>query len=180
MPDKDLGSVLCNRLFLICPTDYIEQAIQNQFNGETYYYTALGVYFEWDHKIESWLWELICEQGIDQIVIVSAIDNIFYSGDLDKNSRRSYPIDEAVIETKKKLSKHLMQPEIFSSNLHLLVARHLANQKQRFLETTSLGSRIRSGGIEVKAYVYRPQEETFCSLEECIQRGNLLSSVSVN
>jgi hypothetical protein len=130
MSNKSLKSSSMRRLFLICPTDNLEQVISNDFEGETFFCTALGGYFEFDLKTQSNVWDLICENDINQIVFVIGINNVFFKHAFEKKVKHNYRVDEALSKTKKKIFKHLMYLEVFSSNFHLLAAHHLANQKK--------------------------------------------------
>jgi len=180
MPNKNLKKNSIKRLFLICPTDRMEQLIVNHFRGEVYFYTALGAYFEFDLRVQSKLWDLIGEYRIEQVIFVTAINNVFYKQVFDKNEKHNYPIDEILAETKKEISKHRIHPEVFSSNLHLLAARHLKNQKQRLLSTRFLGNRLREKNIIVDAYAYQPEKKIFSSYREIEKMGCLLKSISYN
>ncbi len=181
MHNNSLGrKTLSKTLFLVCPTDNMEQLILNNFKGEAFFYTALGVYFEFDFRTESRLWELICENGINQIIFVSTIHNIFYQHAYARKGKHNFPIDKVLAETKKKISKNLIQPEAFGSNFHLLAAKHLRNQKKRLLSSPYLGEHLKKEKIPVKAYVYEAHEKIFYHLREIEQRGYLLNSISNN
>jgi len=180
MLNKSLGEKSVKRLFLICPTDNIEQLICNNFTGEAFFYTALGGYFEFDFNTQSNLWDLICKKNINQIVFVSAINNVFYKHAFEKNVKHNYPVDEALSETKKKVFKYLMHPEVFSSNFHLLAARHLINQKKRLLATRYLGNHLKREKVSAKAYVYQPEDNFFYSPREIEEKGYLINSLSYN
>ena len=171
MPKNSLKSTSIRSLFLICPTDNLEQDISNEFAGEAFFYTALGGYFEYDLKTQSDVWDLICEKGINQIVFVCGINNVFFKHAFEEKVRHYYRVDEALIKTKKKIFKHLIHPEVFSSNFHLLAAHHLTNQKNRLLSTPYLGGYLKREEIPVKAYVYQPEEHIFYPLNKIDEKG---------
>ena len=180
MLDKSLRTSSVQRLFLVCPTDCIEQTILNDFKGKAFFCTALGVYFEFDFVMQSNLWDLICEQSIKQVVFVTAIDNVFYENVFNEKLKLNFPADEALAGVKKRISKHLIQPGVFSSNYHLLVANYLKNQSRRLMSSSYLGSRLRSEKISVNAYVYDPMKKHFSSCRKTEQMGNLINSISPN
>lgn len=161
MPNRFVKTNSKKILFLICPTDSMEKSILTHFSGVGYFYTALGVYFEYDFTMQSELWELICEHRIEEVVFVTAFNNVFFVDVSNKNVKHSYPVDEALAEAKSRISKHLIQPEVFSSNYHLLVANHLKHQKRRLLSTNYLGSRLKKEKIMVNAYAYHPEKINF-------------------
>ncbi len=180
MPNKSLKTSSVKRLFLICPTDCLEEPILNHFAGEGYFYTALGAYFEFDFMAQSSLWDLICEHTIEQVVFVTAIDNVFYQDVFNKNVKHNYPVDEALAKVKKEISKHQIQPEVFSSNFHLLVAKHLKSQKKRLLSSSYLGNRLSEEKITIDAYAYQPEKRLFSSYHEIEKMGYMLNNISNN
>ena len=180
MPKNSLKSTSNRSLFLICPTDNLEQDISNDFPGEAFFCTALGGYFEFDLETQSNIWDLICEKGINQIVFVCGINNVFFKHAFEEKVRHNYRVDEALSKTKKKIFKHLMYPGVFSSNFHLLAAHHLANQKKRILATLYLGNQLKREKIFVKAYVYQPEGHFFYPLNEIEEKGYLMQRISYN
>lgn len=161
---------------MVCPTDGMEQLIRKKFEGEAFFYTALGLYFEFEIQSENDLWQLIVNNSVKQVVFVSSIKNVFYSDAFARNRKQCYSIDEALDKTLKSNIKH----PSFVPNIHLLAAKHLENQKQRLLSTGYLGYQIVQAGIPVEAYVYKPQTKSFCSLNEVNARGSLLNDFCAN
>jgi len=180
MSNKSLKSSSMRRLFLICPTDNLEQVISNDFEGETFFCTALGGYFEFDLKTQSNVWDLICENDINQIVFVIGINNVFFKHAFEKKVKHNYRVDEALSKTKKKIFKHSMYFEVFSSNFHLLAAHHLANQKKRLLSTLYLGNHLKREKISVNSYVYQPEDDFFYPLNEIKEKGYQMQMISYN
>ncbi len=180
MLNKSLNKESINRLFLICPTDNMEKPILNHFNGSSYFYTALGAYLEFDYESQSKLWDLVYELEIEKIVFVTSINNVFCRQVFNSMQNRNYPVDIVLAETKKEISKHLIQPEVFFSNIHLLIAKHLKNQKERLLATSILGNHLKEQNIFVEAYAYHPEKWTFSNCYEVEKIGNFLSEFSCN
>ncbi len=170
------GRESISRLFLVCPTDGMEQHIRKEFKGEAFFYTALGLYMDFDAESENELWQLIVEKNIDQVVFVSSFSNVFYNDSFDKKRRRNYPVDIALDITRKKDIKH----PSFAPNIYLLAAKHLENQKHRLLSTDYLGYHLTQNKIPVVAYVYQPKSEFFCSISEIEKRGFWLDKISAN
>ena len=115
-----------NRLFLVCPTDGMEPLIRKEFEGEAFFYTALGACFEFDIQTENSLWEMILDNDIRQIVFLSSTSNVFYQDAFSKQQKRDYPIDVALAKTRKSIFHH----KSFTPNVHLLAANHLKSQKK--------------------------------------------------
>ncbi len=66
------------KLFLICPTDFIEHTIEKEFGSECYFYTSLGLNFHWDNAIIQDIIKLIEINNINEIILVSNYRNQFY------------------------------------------------------------------------------------------------------
>jgi len=180
MPNNYLRTDPINRLFLICPTDCIEQPIHQYFDGNGYFYTALGAYFEFDFKVQSTLWELICDRNIKEVIFVTAINNLLYQDVFDRNEKHNYPVDQALEIARNEITNHTKPHKAYYSNYHLLVAHHLKKQKHRLLSTHYLGNRLRDNNIDIDVYVYQPNKEKFCSHREIEETGYLLNSISYN
>ncbi len=176
MHESSLGNEQLSRLFLVCPTDNIEQVVRKNFEGEAFFYTALGVHFEFDRQTESDLWEIIVEKSIDQVVFVSSIENVFYEDAFGNARKRNYQIDAVLTKARMKISK----PTSIAPNIHLLVAVHLASQKSRLLSTEYLGHQLTNRDIPVDICVYQPRTESFHSLGEIDEKGHLLDGISSN
>ena len=169
-----------NSLFLVCPMDRMEPLIRDKFSGEAFFCSALGVYFEYDIQTQFSLWDLIRENRIDRVIFATSVNNVFYRQAFKKIATTTYPINETLADTRKQLADHLMSSDVLFPNFHLLAAQHMANQKERLLTTQYLGAKLTKGNVEVKAYVYQPQEGVFYNLGEVEKRGHLLSKVSCN
>lgn len=69
-----------NILFLICPTDFLEAAIESNFNGNNYFYTSLGnsIKLE-DKKTMEQIENFIKEKYISKVVFVLKENNTIIS-----------------------------------------------------------------------------------------------------
>ena len=72
------------KLFLICPTDFIEQPIKEKINSDCFFYTALGLNFHWDIDTVKEILCLVKQYSIDDIVFVSDFRNRFYINCLEE------------------------------------------------------------------------------------------------
>ena len=71
--------------FLICPTDYLERAINQKIRGENYFYATLGNSFIYDRKIINSLRKIIKKHKISEVYFVLALDNPIFLDALGKN-----------------------------------------------------------------------------------------------
>ena len=61
--------------FLICPTDYLENAINKTFRSQNYFYTSLGNSFIYDDKTMKYIKQIVKKHNIQKFCFVLSIDN---------------------------------------------------------------------------------------------------------
>ncbi len=66
-------------LFFICPTDYIEPAINESFKHKNYFYSSLGNSMIFDFDTTYVIEHLIKQHGIKEVSFVLSDDNIIIS-----------------------------------------------------------------------------------------------------
>jgi len=151
-----------NCLFLICPTDHIEDVLDQTCSHKAYFYTALGANFNWDLVTQQCLIELIENQKIDQLIFVTKNTNHFYKETVEsKNEYSSFRIDKSLIHLEKTLPNCFLKQSHPILKTMLLASRHLQKQYQNILETTILGKDLKQKGIVTKSFVYHPDTEVF-------------------
>lgn len=67
-----------NALFFICPSDCLEYLIRNEFSGDAFFYTSLGVNFKFDLETQQHLWKLIAKYNIENIAFITSANNQFH------------------------------------------------------------------------------------------------------
>ena len=167
-------------LYLVCPTDNLEMPIRNEFGGTAFFYTALGVYFEFDEPTQYDLWELIERQHIERLLFISSVESDFYKRVFDVRRQNVYPVDRELARIRRRIFEPGILPGYGLPNYPLLASEHLATQKERVLSTEYLGCQLISNTIEVKAYLFLPQYTVFQSLEEMEWKAPLIHSISLN
>ena len=167
-------------LFLICPTDHMEERIEHDFRGEAFYFNALGVYFDFGIETQLNLRKVIRRNNINQIIFITSLDNIFYKKVFEDTLKSISPLVDALDETRKKVNNYDIESNWFSSSFQLFVSQHLKNQINRLLKTDYLGTEIREQGITLRAFIYQPIQRSFCSLNSIDINGNLLNQISYN
>ncbi len=71
-----------NRLFLVCPHCYTEDAVREHFDGDLYFITALGASFSnWEHEYESMIKNLCSIKNINEIYIINEVSCCFINND---------------------------------------------------------------------------------------------------
>lgn len=62
-------------LYIVCPTDHLESAINKRFEGEKYFYTLLGNALVIDKTAVAQIASLIHSQDIKEVILVLSEDN---------------------------------------------------------------------------------------------------------
>ena len=62
-------------LYMICPTDFMESAIDRSFDGQKYFYSSLGMSLAMDNDMLSDIVEVIQKYDIKEITFVLSEDN---------------------------------------------------------------------------------------------------------
>lgn len=169
-----------NKLYLICPTDSIETVIYESFAGEPFFYTALGAYFQLDLQSQFKLVDLVKSKKIEQIVLISSINNVFFKYVFGNKNKLDFPILKSLSQIKKKAFPGIEYPEVFASNFHLLAVKHLMHQKNRLINSSFFGRYLKNEKIIVQALVYQPNEKAFYDLKETERLGILMESIAYN
>jgi len=120
------------KLFLTCPTDFLERPIQKAFKSECFFYTALGLNFHWSRNSVFEIQHLIEQYLIDDIVLVSDYKNRFYMQYLEKEE----PLQGcfALVEIYKTLK--IIQPALYftktiDDKLQTLASLNLLEQENK-------------------------------------------------
>lgn len=120
------------KLFLICPTDFIEHTIENEFESECFYYTALGLNFHWDNDTVNAILCLVQKYSIDDIVFVSDFRNTFYKNCLEE--KKVLNTCDSFLKLSQKLKS--IKPQFYFSKNHdermkALASKHLCEQENK-------------------------------------------------
>ncbi len=180
MSEKDvIDNENKSSLYLVCPLDYLEYSIKTSFNGDAYFCTALGVYFEFDLDTQFNLWNIIHENNIGQVVLVTSLNNPLYKKAFENEVECSDHLAKSLYKTCMKIGSNRLM-NLFHQNLYLLVYWHLKKQMTRLMRTEYLGKKIKSNGMLLKAFIRQPKQNRFCDLEEMAWKGHLFNNISYN
>lgn len=114
--------------FLICPTDYLENAINKTFRSQNYFYTSLGNSFIYDDKTMKYIKQIVKKHNIQKFCFVLSIDNkivldALWKGNFSKIGALSSFQNE--IRKEKELSKKIFK----SSNSQFAILSYFLNKK---------------------------------------------------
>ncbi|OCK42660.1 hypothetical protein BA195_10840 [Tenacibaculum soleae] len=114
--------------FLICPTDYLENAINKTFRSQNYFYTSLGNSFIYDDKTMKYIKQIVKKHNIQKFCFVLSIDNkivldALWKVNFSKIGALSSFQNE--IRKEKELSKKIFK----SSNSQFAILSYFLNKK---------------------------------------------------
>ncbi len=138
------------RLFLICPTDYLETQLNAIYGKDNYYYTSLGNSIELNKMHLGQIKKLIHKKQILEIIFILKENNNIISHSIKGNNLND-------IKGMAKLSKEIKQYKPFVSHFtqefieQKLYISYLLNKKTLFL-TEYL--RPDFPEVEIKAMIY--------------------------
>ena len=102
------------RLFLVCPTDFLEGIINQKFKSINFFYTSVGNSFCTDNKTIDNIKELVINHGIKNIDFILSLDNTFVSNTYSQEIKLRDTIlnkYQQEIKEKKQQSKIIDQEE---------------------------------------------------------------------
>lgn len=123
---------MSGKLFLICPTDFIEQPIKKKINADCFFYTALGLNFHWDINTVKEILCLVEQYSIDDIVFVSDFRNRFYINCLDeeKTSNTCASVFK-ISQTLKSVKPQFYFSKSNDEKMKALASKHLWEQENK-------------------------------------------------
>lgn len=66
---------MMTRLFLICPTDFLETKLNKMFKGENYFLTSLANSIDFGSENIGQIKKLLIEKNVEEIIVVIRSDN---------------------------------------------------------------------------------------------------------
>lgn len=170
-----------NRLFLVCPSGFMEHPVRKTFGGNSYFYTAMGVFFEWDEATQHDLTSFLQRRNISEIHFVGNMDNPLYSGFLhDSIIPLRLPWERQLARGYTDLKTEIEGQPGAKMKTRLLLADHLARQILRLSESSILGGHIGKEGIRIGALVYDPSDDSFLGAAEVHRRAMVLQGICYN
>lgn len=170
-----------SRLFLVCPNGFMEPPVRKRFGGNSYFYTAIGVFFEWDEATQHNLTGFLQRKNISEIHFVGNIGNPLYAQFLDDTIiplRLSYERQLARGYTGLRTEIEGQHEE--KMKIWLLAADYLMCQIVRVRESPILGRHIGQEGIRISALVYDPSDDSFLNAAEVHRRAMVLQGICYN
>ncbi len=150
-----------NCLFLICPTDHIENVLSQTCSTKSFFYTALGASFNWDVPTQQNLTILIKKQKITQAVFITKHTNLFYKEALESDCESLFQVSDALLALDKTLPDYFLKQSHPILRRMLLASRHLQNQQRHILETSILGKTLKTHKVITQSFVYHSDNEVF-------------------
>jgi len=170
-----------NCLFLICPTDGMEPILANRFNGQAFFYAALGACFEWDIATQQSLAKLIKKRNIKHITLLMKVTNTFFIDKVKvKYNLANYAVEKTLQFIEDKIPEHLKHWDKSIPKQEILATAYLEHQKHRLQKTMQLGKLIDSKKIKVTSLLYSEIGLKFIKTNILKQKIELCEAISIN
>lgn len=146
-----------NQLFFICPTDHLENVVNQNFQSKNYFCTSLGNSMNFDVCIAGQIKELIITKEIQKISFILSSDNRIVIEATEKQGSSMVPgINEVYrqIKQQKKYSETLWK----SRNLQPLILTYFLRKKIHDLKL-ALNSLLIE--IEINGKIYNKTKRSF-------------------
>lgn len=150
-----------NSLFLICPTDHMEDVLRQTCSTEAFFYTALGANFRWDIDTQENLISVIKNQNITQVIFITKNTNIFYREVLEPEIEPFFNANKTLLQLDKTLPKHFLSQSHPILRVMLLASRHLQKQRKYMLDTPILGKALKHHNVITQSFVYHLNSQIF-------------------
>jgi len=159
----------------------MEPPVRKAFGGNSYFYTAVGVFFEWDEATQNSISGFLQRRNISEIYFVGNIDNPLYSGIMhDSTILLRQPWQRQLAQGYANLKMSTKGQLGAKIETQLLLATHLKCQIHRLRESTILGRYIGKEDIRMSAFIYDPADASFINEAEVRRRAKVLQGICVN
>ena len=161
-------------LFLICPTDCLEQVINRQFNNENYFYTSLGNSFLYDEKTINSICNTIKKHKINDICFVLSVDNKIVQEALLDNKFSDRTLLNNYYDDIKIQALH-SNTSFQNDKYQFSIISYYLNKKIKELELqlTVRLMRYTSQSVNVSGKIYNKMEDVFMAIYSdfvCIEK----------
>lgn len=170
-----------NRLFLVCPSEFMEPQIRKRFKGNSYFYTSVGMFFNWDKTTQGDIIRVLQRRNISEIHFVGTIDNPYYNGFLHNSILPLLQSEKNnLVPSNTNLKSKTTRSLSAKGKTQLLLANHLARQIIRLKESTYLGAYISKEVIRMSAHMYDSTQDNFLNAYEVNLQPILLQGICTN
>ncbi|TXD84502.1 hypothetical protein ESY86_05435 [Subsaximicrobium wynnwilliamsii] len=170
-----------SRLFLVCPNGFMEVPVREKFGDNSYFFTAMAVFFEWDEASQHNLMEFVQRRNISEIYFVGNLDNPLYVKFIDN------PVIPLRVPWERQLALGYTDLKTEIEGLagakmknKMLLADYLERQMSFLKALPVLGSYLLKEDIKINAVVYDPADHSFQSATKVSFQGKLLSGICYN
>ncbi|WP_146194167.1 carbonic anhydrase [Brumimicrobium oceani] len=144
-----------NKLFLICPDCFLENRIQHNFPGQSYFATALGavfapIKFGYAESING----IINRENIKEVYVVNDTScrfiNAIIQGEEGFNTKEEKILNDVFYENSVAILKH----ENIKDRAMELLQLNLTKQVKELRKTDLIGSKFQAGVLTIEGLIY--------------------------
>lgn len=160
-------------LYFVCPTDGLEEIINDTFEQENYYYTSLGNSITFDYDVIQNLNELIETKKIEEISFILSDDNPFL---LDAIGKKRFVEISGLNNFYNQIIKQKEHSEELWKTLNkqfLLISYHLNNKIKEL--KFEISSQV-IDQLKINGKIYSKRENSFRDIHSeliCLEEFNL-------
>lgn len=160
-----------NRLFFICPECFIEQAIRDSFDGNTFMLTSLGAIVDSPSlDYATAIADLVEKENITEICVVNDAGCTFIKEGIRRRDHYSAPAAEYLANLFEEHIEDIPYNGSIEDIQKSLAAINVERQLDNLRAAPVLGDKIAAGNISLKAYVYDKVTGEFAGTEKQPQR----------
>ena len=159
--------------YLICPTDCIEQTINNQFKYENYFYTSLGNSFAINNKTIESIKQTLEKKNIKKIYFVLSMHNKII---LDALGEQKFSNITGLNDCYQEVIKQKKQVEVsfHTHNISFSIISYYLNQKINELQIQL--SNLLKTPIKIEGKIFNKYQNSFTNIYSdliCLQKHHL-------
>jgi len=157
-----LFSKRTNKLFLICPNDYLERPISQQFGGRHYFLTALGTVFSIDNEeYASRLCSIIEAGNIKEVLVINDYKSTFFKSVILGRGDYYTKAEKTLGALLEKQWLMISQEKGLARKARLLATLNLERQLQQLKDAPFLGGKIARNELKLKGVIYERSQNKF-------------------
>ncbi len=144
-----------NKLFLICPNDYLEHKISKEFGGRHYFLTALGAIFSIeDEAYAGRLCSVIKSGNIKEIVVINDYKSDFFKSVIAVRGEYFTKAEKVLGSLLEENWSSISQEKGLARKARLLATLNLERQLQQLKDAPYLGERIANNELKLRGMIY--------------------------
>lgn len=164
---------MTNKLFFICPTDYLESQINRNFSGNHFFMTTLGNMADFNTNTIYQVISIIETYAIDEILFVIAEENCIIRDAVELQKYKSINrLNQCYTHFQKNIKQRMSEPYFYPFNF--IISFHLNQKMEELMNVLKNNLTILP---KIKGIIYSKNNNKFIPVYSKIA---LLNPISLN